>query len=78
MGIAGIATAIPLPVDLFWPMWICGRLQSCSDKGRSQMAMRYANLAPEHQASAVDRLVPDGSRMGTRSATGKSGASSRK
>jgi integrase len=39
-----------------------------------QMVMRYAHLAPEHQASAVDRLVPGGGRMATKSATGKSGA----
>ena len=37
-----------------------------------QMVMRYAHLAPEHQALAVDRLVPAGARMVTRSATGKS------
>ena len=30
-----------------------------------QMVMRYAHLAPEHQASAVDRLVPAGGRMVT-------------
>jgi integrase len=38
-----------------------------------QMVMRYAHLAPEHQASAVDRLVPGGGRMVTKSATGESG-----
>jgi integrase len=36
-----------------------------------QMVMRYAHLAPEHQASAVDRLVPAKGRMVTKSATGK-------
>jgi integrase len=43
-----------------------------------QMAMRYAHLAPEHQASAVDRLVPGGGRTVTKSATGKSEAKSPK
>jgi site-specific recombinase XerD len=38
-----------------------------------QMVMRFAHLAPEHQASAVDRLVPAGGRMVTKSTTGKSG-----
>lgn len=33
-----------------------------------QMVMRYAHLAPEHQASAVDRLVPGGGRIVTKSA----------
>ena len=37
-----------------------------------QMVMRYSHLAPEHQASAVDRLVPAGGRVVTKSATGKS------
>jgi integrase len=36
-----------------------------------QMVMRYSHLAPEHQASAVDRLVPAGRRMVTKSATDK-------
>jgi integrase len=36
-----------------------------------QMVMRYAHLAPEHQASAVDRLVPAEGRMVTKSATGE-------
>jgi integrase len=36
-----------------------------------QMVMRYAHLSPEHQASAVDRLVPRGGRMATKSATEK-------
>lgn len=35
-----------------------------------QMVMRYAHLAPEHQASAVDRLVTAQGRMVTKSATG--------
>jgi hypothetical protein len=39
-----------------------------------QMVMRYAHLAPEHQASAVDRLIPAERRMVTKSATGKSEA----
>jgi integrase len=43
-----------------------------------QMVMRYSHLAPEHQASAVDRLVPGGGRMVTKSATGKSGVKSPK
>ncbi len=31
-----------------------------------QMVMRYSHLAPEHQASAVDRLVPGfGGRVAT-------------
>jgi len=34
-----------------------------------QMVMRYAHLAPEDQASAVDRLVPAEGRMVTKSAT---------
>ena len=33
-NIPGIATTIPLPVDLLWPVWICGRLQNCSGIGR--------------------------------------------
>ena len=37
-----------------------------------QMVMRYSHLAPEHQASAVDRLVPAEGRVVTKSATGKS------
>ena len=36
-----------------------------------QMVMRYAHLAPEHQASAVDRLVPAEGQMVTKSATGE-------
>jgi integrase len=43
-----------------------------------QMVMRYSHLAPVHQASAVDRLVPGESRMATKSATGKSGSRSPK
>jgi hypothetical protein len=43
-----------------------------------QMVMRYSHLAPEHQASVVDRLVPGWGRMATKSATGKSGAKSTK
>ena len=39
-----------------------------------QMVMRYSDLAPEHQASAVDRLVPATGRVVTKSATGKSAA----
>jgi integrase len=35
-----------------------------------QMVMRYSHLAPEHQASAVDRLVPCKMRRDTRSDTG--------
>ena len=36
-----------------------------------QMVMRYSHLAPEHQASAVDRLVPAVGPVVTKSATGK-------
>ena len=43
-----------------------------------QMVMRYAHLAPEHQASAVDRVVPGRGRVVTKSATRKSGARSPK
>jgi integrase len=43
-----------------------------------QMVMRYSHLAPEHQASAVDRLVPVEGRVVTKSATRKSGAKSPK
>jgi integrase len=39
-----------------------------------QMVMRYSHLAPEHQALALDRLVPAGGRVVTKSATGKSAA----
>lgn len=39
-----------------------------------QMVTRYSYLAPEHQASAVGRLVPAEGRMVTISATEKSGA----
>ena len=35
-----------------------------------QMVMRYSHLAPEHQASAVDRLVQRENRRDTRSDTG--------
>jgi integrase len=34
-----------------------------------QMVMRYSHLAPEHQASAVDRLVKTGDRRDTKSDT---------
>ena len=43
-----------------------------------QMVMRYSHLAPEHQASAVDRLVPAEGRVVTESATGKSAVKSPK
>jgi integrase len=39
-----------------------------------QMVMRYSHLASGHQAPAVDRLVPGGGRMATKSETAKSGA----
>jgi integrase len=39
-----------------------------------QMVMRYSHLAPEHQASAVDRLVKLGNRRDTKSDTGRSAA----
>ena len=35
-----------------------------------QMVMRYSHLAPEHQASAVDRLVNSGNQRDTKSDTG--------
>ena len=35
-----------------------------------QMVMRYSHLAPEHQASAVDRLVMSENRTDTKSDTG--------
>jgi hypothetical protein len=35
-----------------------------------QMVMRYSHLAPEHQASAVDRLVNSRNGRDTRSDTG--------
>jgi hypothetical protein len=34
-----------------------------------QMVMRYSHLAPEHQASAVDRLVNSGNERDTRTDT---------
>jgi hypothetical protein len=36
--------------------------------------MRYSHLAPEHQASAVDRLVKTGNRKDTKSDTKRSAA----
>jgi anti-anti-sigma regulatory factor len=39
-----------------------------------QMVMRYSHLAPEHQASAVDRLVESGNRRDTKSDTGRPAA----
>ena len=35
-----------------------------------QMVMRYSHLAPEHQASAVDRLVKAEAERDTKSDTG--------
>jgi hypothetical protein len=35
-----------------------------------QMVMRYSHLAPEHQASAVDRLVSAGNERDTKTDTG--------
>jgi hypothetical protein len=35
-----------------------------------QMVMRYSHLAPEHQASAVDRLVSQKNGSDTRADTG--------
>jgi hypothetical protein len=35
-----------------------------------QMVMRYSHLAPEHQASAVDRLVKGENQRDTNSDTG--------
>jgi hypothetical protein len=37
------------------------------------MVMRYSHLAPEHQASAVDRLVNRKSERDTKSDTGAKG-----
>jgi hypothetical protein len=39
-----------------------------------QMVMRYSHLAPEHQASAVDRLVKSENQRDTKSDTGASEA----
>ena len=39
-----------------------------------QMVMRYSHLAPEHQASAVDRLVKAGNRRDTKTDTWRSAA----
>ena len=39
-----------------------------------QMVMRDSHLSPEHQASAVDLLVPGERRMVSKSATSKFGA----
>jgi len=39
-----------------------------------QRVMRYCHLAPEHQASAVDRLVEAGNRRDTKSETKRSAA----
>src|SRR5215469_4775887 len=39
-----------------------------------QRVMRYSHLAPEHQASAVDRLVEAGNRRDTKSETKRSAA----
>ena len=39
-----------------------------------QMVMRYSHLAPEHQASAVDRLVKAGNRRDTKTDTRRSAA----
>ena len=41
-----------------------------------QMVMQYSHLAPEHQVSAVDRLVDVGNGRDTKSDTGASGAES--
>jgi site-specific recombinase XerC len=41
-----------------------------------QMVMRYSHLAPEHQASAVDRLVKPGNRRDTKSDTERSASES--
>jgi hypothetical protein len=42
------------------------------------MVMRYSHLAPEHQASAVDRLVKARSQRDTKSDTGDSAAKAMK
>jgi hypothetical protein len=43
-----------------------------------QMVMRYSHLAPEHQASAVDRLVKARNKRDTQSDTGGSAAKAMK
>ncbi|MBS1801346.1 MAG: tyrosine-type recombinase/integrase [Acidobacteria bacterium] len=43
-----------------------------------QMVMRYSHLAPEHQASAVDRLVKARKQRDTKSDTGDSAAKAMK
>jgi site-specific recombinase XerD len=42
-----------------------------------QMVMRYSHLAPEHQASAVDRLVRSKNQTDTKTDTGRFGAKRR-
>ena len=39
---------------------ICAKWQNCSVYRTLQMVMRHSHLAPEHKASAVDRLVSFG------------------
>ena len=39
-----------------------------------QMVMSHSDLASEHEASAVDRLIPDGGPVVAKWATGKSAA----
>ena len=41
-----------------------GDLRTVAELLRLQMVMRYSHLAPEHQASAVQRLVKTGKRDG--------------
>jgi hypothetical protein len=43
-----------------------------------QMVMRYSHLAPEHQVSAVDRLVGARNERDTKSDTGTSEAKTEK
>jgi hypothetical protein len=65
--IRGIATALRLPVDLLWPGLSCIVLQNCSGTELSRWSCGTPNLAPEHQTSAVDRLVNFSGQNGHRS-----------
>jgi hypothetical protein len=69
-GTAGIATAIPLPVDWLWPRVGLRTVAELLGHRTLQMVMRYSHLAPEHQASAVERLVSAEKQRDTKSDTG--------
>ena len=43
---AGIATSIPLPVDLLWPEWICVPSQNCSGTQRFRWSCGTPILLP--------------------------------